>query len=328
MSTDKQPQAKTCFVISPIGEEGSETRRRSDQVLKHIIKPATESCGYLAVRADEIDKPGLITSQVIQHVVTDALVIADLTEMNPNVFYELALRHAARKPLVQIIEKGQRIPFDVAGTRTIHVDHKDLDSVDNAKREIIAQIGSLEKSSDDIETPISVSLDLYKLTQSENPADRNLGEILEELAEIRVALSKYDAPIENFNSDELKKIRTILENITKNASILHISRADVSQDALKILADDPKGFWDRSERALAFSQLIQANKNGMEWLHIAASEVLRQLIFGSDDEADRAQASFKKILIEFLTKPSSSLAASNAPRSRELLANLFSAFIF
>src|ERR1043165_4065514 len=77
---------KICFVIAPIGVPDSDTRKRSDQVLKHVIRPAAISCGYKAIRADQIDKPGLITSQVIQHIVTDALVVADLTERNPNVF--------------------------------------------------------------------------------------------------------------------------------------------------------------------------------------------------------------------------------------------------
>lgn len=73
---------KLCFVISPIGEPDYETRKRSDQVLKHVVRPAATSCGYKAVPADEIDKPGMITSQVIQHVVNDALVVAALTERN------------------------------------------------------------------------------------------------------------------------------------------------------------------------------------------------------------------------------------------------------
>ena len=43
-----------------------------------------------------------------------------LIERNPDVFYELAIRHAIRKPLVQIIKKCEQIPFDAAGARTIH----------------------------------------------------------------------------------------------------------------------------------------------------------------------------------------------------------------
>lgn len=88
---------KTCFVIAPIGEPGSETRRRSDQILNHVIKPVAKQAGYAAVRADEEGEPGLITHQVIQHLLDDPLVIADLTGRNPNVFYELAIRHAINK---------------------------------------------------------------------------------------------------------------------------------------------------------------------------------------------------------------------------------------
>ena len=82
--------SKICFVISPIGEPSSSTRRKSDQVLRHIIRPAVEPA-YRAVRADEIAEPGLITSQIMQHVIEDDLVISDLTDLNPNVLYELAV---------------------------------------------------------------------------------------------------------------------------------------------------------------------------------------------------------------------------------------------
>ena len=58
------------------------------------------------------------------------LVIADLTEENPNVFYELALRHSIRRPLVQIIEKGDTIPFDLVNYRTVEVVDRDLKDVD------------------------------------------------------------------------------------------------------------------------------------------------------------------------------------------------------
>ncbi len=186
---------RACFVIAPIGEQDSDTRKRSDQVLKHIIRPAVEECGYTAERADEMDKPGIITSQVIQRVVNDPLVVADLTERNPNVFYELAIRHAIRKPLVQLIKKGERIPFDVAGTRTIQVDHHDLDSVESAKREIIQQIRSLEGDSGAVETPISVSLDLQLLRQSDKPEERSLADLVGAVSELRSGVGKVETKL-------------------------------------------------------------------------------------------------------------------------------------
>jgi hypothetical protein len=184
---------KSCFIISPIGDEASEIRKRADQVLRHILTPAAEACGYDPIRADKISEPGMITSQVIQHIVDDPLVIADLTGMNPNVFYELAIRHAIRKPLVQIVNKGEKIPFDVAGMRTIPVDHHDLDSVDEAKAEIQKQIKAVEgKKPEQIESPISVSMEIQSLRQSDRPEDRTLAEIVSAVSQMRSDVAVLD----------------------------------------------------------------------------------------------------------------------------------------
>jgi hypothetical protein len=174
-----------CFVIAPIGAAGSDIRKRSDQILKYVIRPVVEQCGYTAVRADEIGQPGMITSQVLTHIVNDAMVVADLTGDNANVFYELAVRHAIRKPFVQIIQKGDRIPFDVAGVRTIEVDHKNLDSVEEAKIEMTKQMQFTAEHPDRIESPISVAVDLESLKKSGDPEKRQLGEILSGLGEIK-----------------------------------------------------------------------------------------------------------------------------------------------
>lgn len=186
-------EKKTCFVISPIGEEGSDTRRRADQILKHVIAPAVSLCDFDPIRADHISEPGLITTQVIQHIIDDPLVIADLTGSNPNVFYELAIRHAIRKPLVQIIEKEQKIPFDVAGMRTIPVDHRDLDSVEEAKQEIQKQTNAtMAKKPEDIESPISFSIELQALHHSDNPEERSYAEIVSAVSDLRSDLSSIE----------------------------------------------------------------------------------------------------------------------------------------
>lgn len=180
---------KICFVIAPIGEPDTEVRKRSDQVLKHVIRPAVAERKFKAIRADEISEPGIITSQVIQHVVDAPLVVADLTGRNPNVFYELAVRHALRKPLVQIINRGEAIPFDVAGMRTIPVDHRDLDSVEEARKEIVKQIDASDSIGGKIETPISVAVELQSLRQSDDPGQRSLADLLSGIADLRSSIS-------------------------------------------------------------------------------------------------------------------------------------------
>lgn len=220
---------RICFVIAPIGEPDSDIRKRSDQVLRYLIAPAVEHKGYTAVRADELDKPGMITSQVIQHVVEDPLVIADLTGRNPNVFYELAIRHAIRKPIVQIISKGENIPFDVAGTRTIFVDHHDLDNVAQAKESILEQIDALEADSSDLETPISVSLDLQRLRQSENPEQRSLADMVSLLSEIQNGLSTLDA---NLMTQVLVSQSELLTRMGEMQAFLHALRRDQQHSRL------------------------------------------------------------------------------------------------
>ncbi|HEU4561178.1 MAG TPA: hypothetical protein VFS20_25220, partial [Longimicrobium sp.] len=209
-------EQKVCFVIAPIGEADSETRKRSDQILQHVIRPAVETMGYEAIRADEIDRPGLITSQVIQQIVSAPLVIADLTGTNPNVFYELALRHALRLPLVQLIQKGEAVPFDVAGTRTISVDHHDLDSAASARDEIIRQVRALERNPTDVETPISAALDLQMLRQSSNPEERSFADVVTAISEVRSAITGIEAGLKRSDgATSLGQLGRKLDEVTR-----------------------------------------------------------------------------------------------------------------
>ena len=175
---------KVAFVISPIGDPDSPTRKRADQILNHVIEPIVSESGYKAVRADKISKPGVITSQIINHLLDDPLVIADLTGRNPNVFYELAVRHTVRKPVIQMIQEGERIPFDVSTTRTIQINHQDLDSVDKVKRELKRQIGAVEKNPTLVDSPISMAVDLQTLKQSGDPESKTMAELRAGLREI------------------------------------------------------------------------------------------------------------------------------------------------
>lgn len=112
-------EKKKCFVITPIGEENSSIRRHIDGIINAAIKPALE-CKYDVSAAHEHTKTGSINNQVITSIYTADLVVANLTTLNPNVMYELAIRHALRKPVIMIMEKGDlRLPFDVINERTI-----------------------------------------------------------------------------------------------------------------------------------------------------------------------------------------------------------------
>jgi hypothetical protein len=160
VTTESARFERTCFYISPIGEEGSEPRLHSDLFLGSLIEPVLDTFKLEVVRADKIDKPGFITKQIIEYLARSRIVIADLSFHNPNIFYELAIRHALRKPIVQIIRKGDRIPFDVNQSRTIIIDNSSVYAmvpmIDAYRAEIANQVRRALEADFETDTPLSL----------------------------------------------------------------------------------------------------------------------------------------------------------------------------
>jgi len=107
---------KTCFIVTPIGSKTDPIRRHIDGVTD-VIRDAIGSIFEVNV-AHEMYKIGSINRQVMEQIYTSDLVIANLTNLNPNVMYELAFRHSVGKPAIIIAEAGTKLPFDVKDERT------------------------------------------------------------------------------------------------------------------------------------------------------------------------------------------------------------------
>ena len=134
---------RKCFVISPIGDDGSEARKRADQVYKYIIAPVCNEMEFEPIRVDKLNQSDVITQTIIDYLVKSDLVIADITGNNPNAFYEMGFRASTGKPIIHLRGKNERIPFDIAGIRAFDYDLSDLDSVEEVKTRLIKTIGAL-----------------------------------------------------------------------------------------------------------------------------------------------------------------------------------------
>lgn len=156
---DKEVELKTCFVITPIGDENSFIRRHIDGVINAAIRPALEE-NYEVKVAHEFTSPGSINKQVIIEIYTADLVIANLTELNPNVMYELAIRHALRKPVIMIMESGtNKLPFDVVSERTIFYKN-DFQGVIDLRNALVKAEESIKEATV-ISNPIYDALENY-----------------------------------------------------------------------------------------------------------------------------------------------------------------------
>lgn len=122
-----------CFVVSPIGAEGTGIRKRSDQLFKHIIEPVCKECGLEAIRVDQLNLADTISQTIIDYLKQSELVIADMTDHNPNAFYEMGYRASTGKPIIHLKSKETNIPFDIAGIRAFDYDLTDLDAVEAIK---------------------------------------------------------------------------------------------------------------------------------------------------------------------------------------------------
>jgi hypothetical protein len=233
-------QRKHCFVISPIGPKNSAVRKRSDKILKYIIRPVCEKLGFSAERADEIEKPGLISRNIILRLFNADLVIADLTGHNPNVFYELAIRHATGKPVVQLIEHKEKIPFDVFDFSTIQINLLDIESIENCKRELEMHI----KNCSDGKVVLNPIIETIQTGKVELPF-------------FRFEHSDITKQFQDLSDRLLKEIRTLR---SEKSGLLDkiVGDADSSQKTSKAFEDpiahDLSGVWESSLGVVKLSQ--------------------------------------------------------------------------
>lgn len=195
---------KKCFVVTQIGSEGSDVRKRADQVFKYIIGPTCEKCGFEAVRVDQINQADSITQTIIDMLGTAELVVADMTGHNPNAFYEMGFRACTGKPMINLKQKGESIPFDIASIRAFDYDLSDLDSVEEIKKRLEQTILSLNIAEDGTENH---SNEDDEVKERDN-RDRGNGtvDVLPILYEIQDQISQLKEEIHNKDTETIQAV--------------------------------------------------------------------------------------------------------------------------
>lgn len=181
----KKTDNKTCFVVSPIGSAGSPERIHADWLLEGIIKPVFEThfTDYQVIRADKMPAPGMIDSQIIEHLLDADLVIADITTLNPNVFYEIGIRHVMRKPIVHMNLVGSPIPFDIKIFKHLSFSLTTPQDLEDAKRALKDVLDSVHEEGFKVDNPVTRTRAKVEFSETATPAERLIEQQLDDLRE-------------------------------------------------------------------------------------------------------------------------------------------------
>jgi tetratricopeptide (TPR) repeat protein len=112
---------KSCFLVMPIRKAGTEEYDHFRALRDTVLEPVLDQLGYKVTRADDITKSGAVTAEILRQLAEADLVVADLTDLNPNVFYELGIRHTLRgQGTIMIVDTNRTaVPFDLSPYRVI-----------------------------------------------------------------------------------------------------------------------------------------------------------------------------------------------------------------
>lgn len=182
--------AKKCFVICPIGPEGSDIRRWSDDLYKNLIKPIAEEFKYEARRVIDDDRPGNITAHIVKYIFESDLIVADLTGHNPNVFYELALAHAFERPFILLKGDNLSIPFDISQQNVIHLSTDSFGSIDQCRAQLKCHFEAVKENSADFDNPVRRHQEKTRISTEGNPLEKEVELLREDKRTLEYKLEK------------------------------------------------------------------------------------------------------------------------------------------
>jgi hypothetical protein len=147
--TIRSRHSNHCFVVMPFGRTIDEERWYRGWY-QTVIEPAVRTSTFEPILSASEDHPAAINDEIRAHLVFDPMVIVDLGGLrpeeapNPNVMYELGIRHAFGLPLVIMAWEGQRLPFDVSNQRAI-MTRRDFMEIDPARQKLIRFIKAAQQ---------------------------------------------------------------------------------------------------------------------------------------------------------------------------------------
>ncbi|MHA3226086.1 hypothetical protein ACV7JQ_09110 [Globicatella sulfidifaciens] len=205
-----------CFFITPIGSTKSNEREKMNALKDEILNPILSEFNLKLSVANTIDEAGSITDQIFQKIVNSRLVIVDLTGLNPNVMYELAVRHSFGLPCVMICDIDTKLPFDILADRTIFFSNT-IQGSGELKKELRSKIESALNSK--VDNPVIRAVNKATILEHSNEDNMN-NLIVNMLDQVLGVVSKIERENEfNNNNNYSNKLISKILKIRKQLQI-------------------------------------------------------------------------------------------------------------
>lgn len=217
----KNPNENICFVMMPFGNP-------YDDYYQEIYKPAIEEVGFGAKRADSLFRPSPIIKDIWEYINKSKVLIADITDLNGNVMYELGLAHAIAKPVIIISDSINNVPFDLRFLRILIYDNKKPRWAEELKEKIKKSIEEIIESPSDSILPAFLNI---------KPDTKETDQVSAELIELKqLILSQIN--LYNKTDKPRRKLTTeIYIDAKKNADRLYYDEGWEINDIKEYLAE-------------------------------------------------------------------------------------------
>jgi predicted nucleotide-binding protein len=255
-----------CFLLSALGAPGTEIRHNADLLYESVVVPACEAAGFELIRVDKLLFTGTITQQVTKLLLEVDLVIADLTNNNPNVLYELGVRHATQLPVIMIARQGERLPFDVAAYRTLFYELETPSGVHKFKLELEESLNNVAAG----RIPPTPTSDVSRQTAASSIDGgrdiSNLGPILRSVSERLSSLEHAVHELASRSGEEQNQ-----PVYTRDVFIVHGHDGDLKNDLarfLERLGFNPIILHEQPDRGLTIPQKLSLESSRVGYAFI------------------------------------------------------------
>lgn len=286
------PAGARCFVIMPIGSPGTERHDTFLAIYEQMFRDPLTAAGFKVVRADEVEDSGSISSDIVKAIAESDLVLADLTDLNANVFYELGVRHALVQYgtiMVANADALDAIPFDIKSYRVLTY-RPDLKSLQSFKASLDGFLGSFRSArADRRDNPVHDTFPVLPRNAVQAAGSDAAGELRAEIARLTDIVRNYELRFppsadtrRETVADAVSAAQTLFDSGTHPSALLRTALQAVD-------AQSPQSFLP------AIAQIVVGDGSGL------AANDFRQLANGASKlDLDDVRLSILQFAVESL----------------------------